>query len=722
MNEKMRTRRRVALRGTPQEPSVLLADRRRDFIRDILQRLQDLPDEERLPEEVQDDIKKYARTQNSEKAILRLTDYPISAVRSVLSTLLQDLGGNLSVLVNDKLKEIRLSDDSLRYMTYDNQLKIKLEKYVRDHLSAYLSGGVEGPKTDVPLGQLQKDLADFFPKEDDEAVGNVFEPLFHSFLPEDTIKKFLATCGFVKPDGQVSIRYFVSKFVGDHRFDPIQELFEKGFQPTSPNDWKKALPQEYYERFPPTLWRLREWEQFRPFVELSKRYSLDIHDFIRYSFYKDHERLIRLGQEIREEKEEPQKTKPTRHAPYLVFYNEGEAQLLHRTRPWVDGVVSVLLKPKQDCGLYIGRPFGKYYFPTDAFYKDLANPDIMCVQEKSSRVFSIRHPGIDTNPQMYVFHLLNDGQIVPQTYTIYEKGVQYMGTERPRVRIPKIEEYFLSLPYENMSPADQKILHEKVRNDLSFFLPTIFDDKLDFDAMSSAIVSSVLSKHQDKPLRSCLGHVFNLYLLLSPRYNLDLLTTVVKDRLNLFFYRLENLDELPIDFYYPQYHFLGQEKQQTFDRWRTRCMDNFITETLYYLLIRNYPVLHIRLPENSYQVSIPKTILLGVEVGDKMSLLHPYQDQYIFLPDVAESIIQDQEYLVHKKPISPNTLLAMEQFFDLERVRAGLGSYMMDNEYEIMPIMPPQTTTREEEEEESEILPETLPDFKEKAYDFLASL
>lgn len=713
----MRSRRRVALRGAPQEPSTTsLADRRRAFIKDILQRIQGLPQDDRLPGDIQDDIKKYSRTQNSEKAIVRLTDYPVQAVQSVLTALLQDLDGSLSLIVNNMLKEIRLSDETLRYMTLDTQLKLKLAQYVQENLSVYLPGAIDGPRTDVPLEKLRQDLAQFFPKD----VGNVFEPLFHSFIEEEKIKTFLATCNFIRPDGQVSIRPFVSKFIDDHRFDPIQKLLEGGFKPTSPNDWKDALPQEYYESFPATLWRLREWDQFRPFVELTRRYSLDIHDFIRYAFYKDNERLIRLGHEIRKEK--PEKIGPSRHAPYHVFYNQDEAQLLQRTRPWVNGLVSVLIKPKSHCDIYLGRPYEGFFFPTDVFYKDLANPEIVCKQEKSSRVFSIQNPGISKDAEMFIYHLMMDGQIVPQTYTIYEKGVGYMSTERPRVRIPKIEEFFLSsLSYENMSPVDQEIIHTKIHNDLVCFLPIIFDDKLDFDAMSSTIVSSLLTRHQDKPLRVFLKHAFNLYFLFSPRYNLDLLSNVIRDRMGLFFYRLENLDGLPVDFYYPQYHFLDKEKQGVFDRWRERCVNNFTTEMLYYLFARNYPVLQIRAPETHLSSSIPKSILLGVEVGDKISLLHPYQDQYVFLPDVAESIIQNQEYLVHKKPIHSGVLSCIETFFDLERVRAGLGSYMMDNDYE-MPLTMPTQDEVEEIEETPNTLPETLPGFREKAYEFLASL
>jgi len=707
----MKSRRPVALRNAPQEPSASLPDRRRDFFKDILQRIQDLPDNNLLPQDIQDELKKYSRTQTSEKAVIRLTDYPVFAVKSVVSSLLRNLDGNLATLINNLLKEIRLTDDSLKYMSENAKLKINLENYIRENLSKYLPTLLSGASTDVPMEQLQKDLSGFFAVENGD---NIFDPLFHSFIPEEKIKTFLATSDFIKPDGQVSIGYFISKFINEHKFDLIQELFEKGFQPTSPQDWKDVLPREYYDSFPEALWKLREWGQFLPFVELSKRYSLSIHDFIKYSFYKDHERLIRMGQEIRQIP-----IRPSKHAPFMKIYDENEMELLQRTRPWVEGLICVLIKPKKNCELYLSKPYGKFYFPNDAFYKDLANPNFICQQEPSTRVFSMKNANIKLDSELYVFHLLKDGQIAPQTLQVYERGVQYMTTQHSHLRIAKVEEYFLSLPYENMSPVDQDTLCDVFVNDLSFFLSTVFDDKLDFDRMALDIVSSILSKIQNKSLKTCLEHVFQVCFLFNPRYNMNLLSSIVNERMNLFFYQLDNLDELPIEFYYPQYHFLEQEKQQSFDRWRKRCMDNFIIEKLYVLFTKNYPILKVKLPEINSSSSPPKSILLNVETGEKLSLLLPYLNQYIYLPEVAESIRQNQEYIVEGNPISPETVLAIEHFFNIERVRAGLGSYLMDNDYELVPTTSFETITHEYQIVEEKQVLETLPDFKEKAYKFL---
>jgi hypothetical protein len=707
----MKSRRPVALRSAPQEPSASLPDRRRDFFKDILQRIQDLPDNNLLPQDIQDELKKYSRTQTSEKTVIRLTDYPVFAVKSVVSSLLRNLDGNLATLINNLLKEIRLTDDSLKYMSENAKLKINLEKYIRENLSKYLPTLLSGASTDVPMEQLQKDLSGFFAVENGD---NIFDPLFHSFIPEEKIKTFLATSDFIKPDGQVSIGYFISKFINEHKFDLIQELFEKGFQPTSPQDWKDVLPRGYYDSFPLALWKLREWGQFLPFVELSKRYSLSIHDFIKYSFYKDHERLIRMGQEIRQIP-----IRPSKHAPFMKIYDENEMELLQRTRPWVEGLICVLIKPKKNCELYLSKPYGKFYFPNDAFYKDLANPNFICQQEPSTRVFSMKNANIKLDSELYVFHLLKNGQIVPQTLQAYEKGVQYMTTQHSHLRIAKVEEYFLSLPYENMSPVDQDTLRDVFVNDLSFFLSTVFDDKLDFDRMAFDIVSSILSKIQNKSLKTCLERVFQVCFLFNPRYNMNLLSSIVNERMNLFFYQLDNLDELPVEFYYPQYHFLEQEKQQSFDRWRKRCMDNFTIEKLYVLFAKNYPILKVKLPEINSSSSPPKTILLNVETGEKLSLLLPYLNQYIYLPEVAESIHQNQEYIVDGNPISPEIVLAIEHFFDIERVRAGLGSYLMDNDYELVLATSIETRTNEYQIVEERQVLENLPDFKEKAYKFL---
>lgn len=717
MNEKMKSRRPVALRSASRRPTAIsLSDRRRDFFQRILERLQELPDQERLPQDIQDDLKKYSRSQNSEKIIVRLTDYPVFAVRQVLSSLLQDLDGNLSVLVSNLLKEIRLNDETMKYMSEESRLKMKLNQYVETNLSKYLPTSTGGAETDVPMEQLQKDLAGLFTVEDDEVVGNIFEPLFHSFLPEETIKLFLANT-----DATTPLQHQVSKFLDAHKFDLIRELFDNGFQPTSPQDWKDALPSEYYERFPAVLWKLQKWDQFLPFIELSKRYSLSIHDFIKYSFYKDHERLIRIGHQILEEKRIIP-IRPSKHAPFISIFDENETLMLQRTRPWIDGLVCVLLQPKSNCELYLSKPYGKkYFFTTDALYKDLANPQYKCRQEKNSRIFSIEYAGFHS--EFYVYHLLRDGRILPQTYRDYEKGVQYMTMDRPQVSIPKVEEYFLTLPFEGLSTVDQDFFRNVFIPDISFFLSTLYDDKMDFDAMATDIVSGMLAKTADQSVKTFLEHAFHLYFLFSPRYNLNLLTPVVKERMNLFFYNLENIDELPVEFYYPQFHFLGEEKQQSFQRWHDRCRNNFVIEKLYYLFTKNYPVLRVRMPETRISSSPPKTILLNIDVGESLSLLHPYGDQYIRLPEVAESLLQNQEYLVDGEPLSVAAVSLMERFYDMERVRAGMGSYLMDNDYEILisaTETQPSVVVETEVEREEEL--ETLPLFKEKAYQFLELL
>lgn len=691
----MKTRRRVALRSAPR---ATFSDHRRDFFKDILQRVQDLPDDLRLPESIQDDIRTYSRSQNSEKSIVRVSDYPVGAVKHVFSVLLENLDGNLSVLVNDLLRDIRLNDESLRYLPQDVQTKLKLDKLLQ-----------EKNITSLSLDQLQTEIATLF----EEEGSNVLESIFQSSLPEDQIKHFLSSSTFVKPDGQVSIRYFVARFLDEHRFDLIRELFDKGFRPTSPEDWKDALPPSYYESFPKIMWKLTEWEQFRPFVELSQHYSLDLDEFIKYSFYRNHERLIRLGQEIRPEKR--RFLRPSPHASFITIYDKNEMELLQRVRPWVEGLVSVLLKPVQDCDQYLGKPYGKkYYFPTDTFFKDLANPPTT-THSQQGRLFSIQHEGMAKTATMHVFHLLQNGKIIPQTMPEYEKGVDYVSSDHSPFRIPHVEDHFLSLPFINLSPVDQDIIKSKASNDLSFFLSTLFDEHLDFDSMSSLLISSIFNKHNT--LRECLQAVFHVFFLVSPRYNMELVSKVFKDRMNLFFYRLEDLDELPVDFYYPSYRFLGQEKQGQFDRWRSRCMDYFVTESLYYLFMRNYPVLHIKAPPNASS-SPPKSILLSVEVGDKLSLLHPYHDKYIYLPGLADSLLQSQEYIVDGSAVSAEFLTAIEKFYNLERVRAGLGSLMMDNDFELQPTAP--TFVVREVETFSEL--EALPDFKEKAYQFLELL
>ena len=374
--------------------------------------------------------------------------------------------------------------------------------------------------------------------------------------------------------------------------------------------------------------------------------------------------------------------------------------------------------PKNGCEQYTGRPYGKYNFPTDSFYKDLANLNYSSSQEKNTCVFTIQNAELSIHAEMKIYLLLQNGQIIPQTYSVFEDGVRYMSTERPRIQFPKITEHFLNLPLADMSENDQQTICQQIKHDLTFFLSMIMDEKLDFDAMAFSMVSSLMDKNKDKPLQEFLQHVFQYYFLFSPRYNLDLMSTVIKQRMNLFFYRLDQLDEVPVSFYYPQYNFLGEEKQQCFDRWMKRCQNNFVQESLYCLFMKNYPALRVKLHDYSFTSTPPQSILLGVDEGDKLSLLHPYKDQYIYLPDVASSILQGQEYLVNGKPIEVAVMIQIESYFNLERVRAGLGSYMMDNDFELdAPSFIPTTTSIYTPFQP----PDSLPDFKEHAFSLLAS-
>lgn len=295
--------------------------------------------------------------------------------------------------------------------------------------------------------------------------------------------------------------------------------------------------------------------------------------------------------------------------------------------------------------------------------------------------------------------------------------------DRPRLTIPKVGEHFLSLPFESLSTTDQDFFRNVMIPDLSFFLTMVYDDTMDFQSMSTDIFTGMLAKTADKTLEQFLGHAFHLYFLFSPRYNLNLLTDVVKERMGMFFYHLDNLDELPVEFYYPQYHFLGEEQKQSFQRWYDRCKNNFITEKLYYLFTVNYPILRVRMPENHVSSTPPKKILLNVETGENISMLHPYRNQYLRLPEVAESILQNEEYIVGGKPLSPNMVSSLRYFYNIERVRSGMGSYFMDNDYEVLiTASETPTTTREEMEEVAQSSIDTLPHFKEKAYQFLELL
>lgn len=695
----MKSRRRVAPRAAPAAATTTI-DPRRVFLENILTRIQFLGDKDRMPQDVQDEIRAYSRTSISEKPILRVVDFPAHAVRHVFNGLLQHgAGGNLSVLMEPLLRDVFLTDEELRYIDRDTRIRRKLTDYVRN-----------GGMMEKPIATVEEDLAKLIGRDD----VNDFAPLFRAHIPEEEVRRFLLDIPLDR-----SVQRAVSRFVQGHRFTPIQKLLEGGFRPASPRDWKEALPADYYDQFPPALWHLTEWEQFRSFAELSRQHSLDLSDFIKYAFYKGNEKLIRLGEDTRAA---PTTTTTTTATPTLIstFYNASEVELLQRTRPWVEGFVSVLIEPVSGCDLYVGRPYnGSYYFPQDVFFRDLANQDVR-QEHRGGKTLVLTHARSALPPaEMRVFHLLADGQILPQTRRVYEEGVRWIASGRARLTLPKVKEHMLSLPFEDLSPADQEVVLRKVRGDLTFFLSRVFDDELDLDAISSRLVDAALAMTDS--FRGFLSHVFQLYFMLAPRYNMDVVSGVIRDRLNLFFYRLDSLCALPVEFYYPQFPFLADPEKESFRRWRQRCLDSFILETLASVFARNYPILRVRVPDHHSFTCSPPPKLIPVSAREKLALLHPHLNTFLYLPEVAASILAEEEYLVGGSPLPRETTTDMARFLDLDRVRAGLASLMMDNEYEVPTTLAVGTTTTTTTTTPAAANLE-LSGFRENAYRFLELL
>ena len=389
---------------------------------------------------------------------------------------------------------------------------------------------------------------------------------------------------------------------------------------------------------------------------------------------------------------------------------------MQRTRPWAEGFVSVLIEPVSGCDDYVGRPYGTtHYFPQDAFFRDLANQDVR-QEHRDNRTLVMTHANVATPAVLRVYHLMADGQVILQTRKAHEDGLRWIASGRARLTLPKVKEHMLSLPFEDLAPSDQEVVLGKVRGDLTFLLSRVLDDQLDLDAISSRLVSAAVAMTDS--FRGFLSHAFQLYFMLSPRYNLDVVSGVVRDRLNLFFYRLDSLCELPVEFYYPQHPFLSDKDKESFRRWRQRCLDSFILETLASLFARNYPILRVRVPaSHSFTCSPPANLIPG-GFREKLSLLHPHGDTFVYLPDVAASILSEEEYLVDGKPVPTAPL---EKFFDLERVRAGLAALMMDNEYEVptTTAVGTATTTTTSTTTDTDT---DLEGFRENAYRFLALL
>ena len=720
MNEKLKSRRNKIVAPRRAQPSIqidplaVLQDQRREFYTRLQDSVRDLDPLDDLPETVQQIIRSYATSQSSEDDLRALIGFNVGQVRQILLLLLDAealRSTNLSPIIMTFARENVNINDENKHIEYNKLVKLLLEKYIRKNLSVYLEDEDITPRTNVSIEKLQEDLKKLMPvdSKDEGVIDNPFENLFSIPLPEDIVKKFLV--GLTKTEG--SVRSKVFQFVKEHRFEPIKILFENNFKPETPADWKHVLPQQYYEQFPSYFWNLTSWADFKKYDDLSKNLSLDINDLIKYKFYTK-KSVLRVGGDMSELSASTEKVKvpihPSRHAPFMTIPNRTEIELLQRTRPWVDGLVSVLIKPDTQT-IYQGKPYHDgYYFPQNFFYRDLANEDIIKTQDPKSNLFTIRSNGIKHN--MYIYHLMKDGNIIPQTHASFEKGLNYIKNKKEAIIIPNVVLHFLMQHHANLAPADYLFFQRKFRSEISLYLSSLYDEKLDTDKIANDIEKSAYDSSHT--LNEYLKNIFNVFFLINPRYYyLDKITTVFKERLNMFFYNINKIHELPIEFYFPQYHFLEKKDQEEFLSWRNRSMEVFILESIYNLFSTNYPILKTNLKTHNIKQPNPDW---NVGTGSKLALLVPYKNKYISLPPLAKSILQHEEFNIDGKNVDKKFIASLTKYFNLEKAQYGLGAYFMDNEYELANDF--YRFENIKEDEKVQVVPH-LNNFKEKAYAFL---
>jgi hypothetical protein len=180
-----------------------------------------------------------------------------------------------------------------------------------------------------------------------------------------------------------------------------------------------------------------------------------------------------------------------------------------------------------------------------------------------------------------------------------------------------------------------------------------------------------------------------------------------------------------IPFFYPQYPFIDQIDQMRFNSWFRKMSEYFCISHVVSLLHNQYNDLRV-----SESYSMPSHLLppctasmpTGFPPG-KAAFFVPYKEEFIWLPDVAASILRQEEFLIKDTPLDPSFLQLVSDHFQLDRTEKGIGAMFIDNGYEVADdtvsnIEKTNVSTSIQSSPEEE----NLPNFKSKAFAFLQSL
>lgn len=707
-----RPARPVAIR-TPaprEDPLDILSTTRRNFYQSLLAAIRS--DTGLLTETVQNMIRTYSRTQNSEKGVMQLLDCDVKELKDLILFLLQppNLASlQLQTVIKTYLTALRIQhqdgiDEEDAGLEYNHRIYKRLQRYVKRHLSLYIPDlPPDQEKTDTDADKLRSDLSKINPTED------VFSVLFDSHIPIEEIKNFLAQNTFQTPAGEYNIKWSITSFMRRHQFDLIKKILNDGGPIT---DWKSVLPEDYYERYPQSLWSFKTWEEFNEILDKSLKYSMDVSEFIHLYLRSKIQPIVRIDADKRpidRPEKKAEKTKSQRPPPprILKLHNYREEIFIQRCRPFIRNLVAVLIRPVSGiCDAYLGRPYEDYFFPTDSFFKDLVD----CKTEQPRDVLHI-HP----DKKVRVFHLMADCRILPQTSSDYKKLCRYIETDQS-TNTPRVKEFLLHTRLSALSSNDLNSIRQRIRADLSVFLSIIYDEKMDTDRIASIMEEAFFcSEH----LNEYLSKAFDIFVQINPRYELSHLFPEIKERFNLFFYRLTEIP--PVHIWFPRLGLLSEKQKDQFLNWLEHNRQTFIQEYIFSIIKVNYDFVKVKLSFESVVSKVPASCR-SIEYDPQLHLaiMIQHKNEWFSLPTIANAILRHEEIT----DLPDSLLQTIETYFDLDRLYKGFTAALFDTGFEL------------EEEKKDEIIPKNdfvlpvqsnhddrhLPDFRQHAFDLLNRL
>ena len=673
-------------------PIEKLSQTRREFFTSLQDRLQALPDLSLLPSSLSEDVRAYSRSQGSEKGLLKAIDCPVGQWNQLLSFLLEPpnlVCSNLEPLIQKFIAslvlqdELGLAEDPLSRLSYDERIVFRVRQYVKENLSRFIADlPVDIQPTDKPITTVQKDLDKIFP------VDNPFSPIFELNIPAPYIKIWLAHTDFVSHK-RVDVRRAVHEFIQTHRFHMLKDLLDNGFSPRSPHDWEIVVGKDYFDRFPLPFWKATTWQQIESMNEGLQKYSLSVHDYFQLLHEKEERsKLLRVkgSKKVRGVKldlleEESDNAHKLKYQPapknLLRLPTEKEMMVNLRIRGDIPDFVSHLVQPLGDCSDYCGRNFqDNLFFPTDRFYKDRVDPTKDAVSF-SHNVLVLRSSLFDPPKEFrfHVFYHLNNGQVIPQTTTLFKEEQAYLSQEKG-IQLPNLKKHLLESPIESLASEDVDRIQMKLKKDLSSLLNQVFVKKMDTDKIANEMESCTNFKTLDEYL----SKMFRVFLLVHPRYQFFSVFPEMKDRLNMFFYHLSSIGILPLPLLFPRIETLDESTQEVFFSWIEKATQEFKQDVLAFLLADRYPF--IRLPIQSVGHTSAPVVLHDKTKDNKFLWLMPYHDHQLNICDLC-SVTNHDEVIVGGKPLPAHVLEMVHNYVKCDRVKLRQGAFLEETGFEL---------------------------------------